>query len=425
MLIKAKLLSFKLMVAKTRKPIKKARTNEKKELLNQIKEKYTVEELLKISEKNELKVKASMNKAALLKKIETLSKEKLEEMAKKEEGIIISLKPSKWMIPAVGLIITLVVYYSLTTGSSNTITSGIILTYLTDASCQTCYNVTINEQILTQQYGLTLTTKTYDINSNEGKALISKYDIEKVPTFILTGSELTSETDLINVWAGVGTVENDGAMVFRAPEAISTDFSFKIRDATTGAFIMFEPPETTIGNFMIMEEDVCTENGKPIVYFFGSTSCPHCVWEKPVIGNTTALFASEISYHENMGTQTDLEVFQRYATYNRGSVPFIVIGCQFIRLGSGESMAADEATIKELNKTNPAIISESLSLYDEAISYSELAITAYQNNETIYLDYLDNYTALLQQSSEAIEKLVLTKLICNVTNNMPSSVCNI
>jgi len=171
--------------------------------------------------------------------------------------------------------------------------------------------------------------------------------------------------------------------------------------------------------------DVCTENGKPIVYFFGSTSCPHCVWEKPVIGNTTALFASEISYHENMGTQTDLEVFQRYATYNRGSVPFIVIGCQFIRLGSGESMAADEATIKELNKTNPAIISESLSLYDEAISYSELAITAYQNNETIYLDYLDNYTALLQQSSEAIEKLVLTKLICNVTNNMPSSVCNI
>lgn len=419
MLIKPELMFLTLMVAKARK----AKTNEKKELINQIKEKYEAKELLKICESH-FKVKAGTSKAALLKKLETLSKEKLEVIAKKEEGIIISLKPNKWTIPAAGLIIALIVYYSLTGSNSTGVTSGITMTYLTDASCPSCYNVTINEQILTQQYGLALTTKTIDINSNEGKALISKYDIEKVPTFILTGSELTSETDLINVWSSVGTVESDGAMVFRSPEAISTDFAFKIKDST-GAFVMFVPPETTIGNFMIMDDELCTENGKPLVYFFGSTSCPHCIWEKPVIANTTALFGSEISYHENMGNQADLDVFQRYATYNRGSVPFIVIGCQFIRLGSGESIVADEATMTELNKTMPNLVNESLSVYMEAISYSELAITAYQNNDTIYLDYLDNYTALLQQSSEAIEKAVLTKLICNVTNNMPSSVCNI
>jgi len=34
--------------------------------------------------------------------------------------------------------------------------------------------------------------------------------------------------------------------------------------------------EPTIGDFLVSEDEICKEDGKPIVYFFGSKGCPHC-----------------------------------------------------------------------------------------------------------------------------------------------------
>ncbi|MFA5387018.1 MAG: thioredoxin family protein [Candidatus Paceibacterota bacterium] len=124
-----------------------------------------------------------------------------------------------------------------------------------------------------------------------------------------------------------------------------------------------EQEQTTVeGNFKeVAGAQVCQENGKPVVYFFGSTGCPHCVWEKPVIAAVAEKFGSAISYHENVDSQTDMDIFSKYST--QGYIPAIVIGCKYYRVGSGES------------------------------------------------------------SGQEAETAALTKLICNATNNQPAGIC--
>jgi len=110
----------------------------------------------------------------------------------------------------------------------------------------------------------------------------------------------------------------------------------------------------------IKDVEVCKETDKPVVYFFGSTTCPHCLWEKPIIKSVIDQFGSAVSYHENIDTDKDQDVFTKYSP---GSVPTLVVGCKYYRVGSGES------------------------------------------------------------SGEDAEKEALTKVICRATGNLPASIC--
>jgi len=96
---------------------------------------------------------------------------------------------------------------------------------------------------------------------------------------------------------------------------------------------------STIGNFSVSQDEVCKENEKPIVYFFGSESCPHCLWEKPIFENVTKNFEGYISFHENIDSQTDMDVFSKYST---GGVPTLVLGCRYYRVGSGENAGEEQ-----------------------------------------------------------------------------------
>ena len=98
------------------------------------------------------------------------------------------------------------------------------------------------------------------------------------------------------------------------------------------------------GNFSVSSDEVCKENEKPIVYFFGSQSCPHCTWEHPIVEEVAGKFAGYISFHNNMDSEADMEVFQKYST---GGIPTLVLGCQYYRVGSGET-AGEEQEIKDL-----------------------------------------------------------------------------
>jgi len=123
-----------------------------------------------------------------------------------------------------------------------------------------------------------------------------------------------------------------------------------------------ETPKETIGSFLIDEKsEICNEDGKPIVYFFGSQACLHCMWEHPILKNVTEKFKDQISFHENIDTENDKEIFLKYSP--RGYIPLIVIGCKYYRVGSGESIG------------------------------------------------------------EEIEAKILTALICSLTNNKPLGVC--
>jgi len=98
----------------------------------------------------------------------------------------------------------------------------------------------------------------------------------------------------------------------------------------------------------ILEVDVCTdENGKPLVYFFGSETCPHCEWQKPIMTELSQLFGDNINYHENFDGSTEADILLKYGN---GSVPALIIGCKYYRIGSGEatSVAEDTEAVKDV-----------------------------------------------------------------------------
>jgi len=81
--------------------------------------------------------------------------------------------------------------------------------------------------------------------------------------------------------------------------------------------------------------EVCKENGKPIVYFFGSKTCPHCEWELPIVQEVAKLFGDKISYHENIDSDKDSAILSKFSP--QGGIPTLVIGCKYFKIGSGES----------------------------------------------------------------------------------------
>ena len=109
---------------------------------------------------------------------------------------------------------------------TNAVKGIVKLTSITDNTCKECYNVSTHELIL-DRYGVYVKDKeTLDIT--QAKSLIDKYKIEKVPAIILTG-DVEPYVSLIQVWKQVGTVEDDGAYVFRSVEQMG-----KYRDLISG-----------------------------------------------------------------------------------------------------------------------------------------------------------------------------------------------
>ncbi len=105
------------------------------------------------------------------------------------------------------------------------------LTLISDTSCQTCYNVNNHLPIL-KGFGIVPEkTETVDVASSKGERLIKKYKITQVPTFILTG-EVNLYSGLVGIWNQVGTVESDGAYVFRQAKLMGN-----YRDLTSGQIV--------------------------------------------------------------------------------------------------------------------------------------------------------------------------------------------
>ena len=101
---------------------------------------------------------------------------------------------------------------------------------------------------------------------------------------------------------------------------------------------------TTIGSFKISNDEICKEEEKPAVYFFGSENCSHCSWEHPIIQEVAGKFEGEIIFHDNMGNQENMDIFQKYS---EGGVPTLVLGCKYYRVGSGEN-EGEETEAKNL-----------------------------------------------------------------------------
>ncbi|MDP3728040.1 MAG: hypothetical protein Q8R18_01160 [bacterium] len=98
------------------------------------------------------------------------------------------------------------------------------LTYITDESCEDCYNVSIHKKVL-ENYGVFIAEETtIDISSDEGQALKKKYDLTKVPT-IIASEDLKYYSGIEDVWEQVGTIEKDGNYVFRELDLVSKEYT--------------------------------------------------------------------------------------------------------------------------------------------------------------------------------------------------------
>lgn len=119
----------------------------------------------------------------------------------------------------------------------------------------------------------------------------------------------------------------------------------------------------TIGDFAVNEDEICREQEKPIVYFFGSKSCPHCQWEHPIVENVTKNFEEYISFHNNMDSNENTDIFSKYSA---GGIPTLVFGCKYSRVGSGEQSGKEEeiknltALICKLTANQPSDVCNSV-----------------------------------------------------------------
>jgi len=130
-------------------------------------------------------------------------------------------------------------------------------------------------------------------------------------------------------------VSKDGNLLFpQGPINIKETEAQNAAAATTGnGENGASAGDITIGDFNVTTEDVCMEDGKPVVYFFGSEGCSHCKWEHPIVQNVMARFEGLIAFHDNYDNGADMDIFSKYS---QGGIPTLVLGCKYYREGSGE-----------------------------------------------------------------------------------------
>ncbi|MBW3005087.1 hypothetical protein KY310_04615 [Candidatus Woesearchaeota archaeon] len=92
---------------------------------------------------------------------------------------------------------------------------GVIsVTKIVNSGCTDCFDLEALMKNL-KMFGLAIgDEKTVEFDSDDGKALIEKYEIIKVPTIIFSGD--AAEYDQISgAWKDIGTTEDDGMMILR------------------------------------------------------------------------------------------------------------------------------------------------------------------------------------------------------------------
>jgi hypothetical protein len=97
---------------------------------------------------------------------------------------------------------------------------------IVDSSCSDCYNISLFGGIL-QRFGVAVSeTEEHDISTADGKSLVDKYIITRVPTVLLS-PETSGYPALSQVWPQVGSIEDDGWFVFREPSSLGENINYR------------------------------------------------------------------------------------------------------------------------------------------------------------------------------------------------------
>lgn len=118
--------------------------------------------------------------------------------------------------------------------------------------------------------------------------------------------------------------------------------------------------------FQKKDAQVCKEDGRPIIYLFSTTWCPHCQWidetfDKVVKEYVNAGKIKAFHWQVDTGDNSLTEIKETkvsdkdlaiYSEFNpQGSIPTFVFGCKYFRTGNGyeqqKDLAAEEAEFRE------------------------------------------------------------------------------
>src|SRR3989338_1059011 len=109
-------------------------------------------------------------------------------------------------------------YYDL---KSKNIKGLVDIVFIKDRTCIDCYDVMKNKLALEKLRIFIRSEVSVDVSDNEGKSLIKKYKIKKIPTFIMS-KEAMDYPQFDTIWSSVGYVAEDGTLVFSNVESIGT-----------------------------------------------------------------------------------------------------------------------------------------------------------------------------------------------------------
>jgi thiol-disulfide isomerase/thioredoxin len=112
---------------------------------------------------------------------------------------------------------------------------------------------------------------------------------------------------------------------------------------------------------------ICTEDGKPVVYLFSTTWCPHCKWITETYESVVQEYIDAgqiVAYHWELDINDDTLTEEVegtvpsahraiYSEFNpRGSIPTFVFGCRYYRVGNGYeqegSLEKEEAEFRSI-----------------------------------------------------------------------------
>lgn len=118
--------------------------------------------------------------------------------------------------------------------------------------------------------------------------------------------------------------------------------------------------------------EICTEDGKPIIRLFSTTTCPHCKWIASTYDDVVKQYVAEgkiVAYHWEFDTdedtlsgkkgipQIDKDVNKQFNP--RGFVPTYVFGCKYYRIGNGYEREDDlEAEAREFKAVIEQLLEE-------------------------------------------------------------------
>lgn len=116
--------------------------------------------------------------------------------------------------------------------------------------------------------------------------------------------------------------------------------------------------------FETSSDEVCKVDGKPVVYLFSTTTCPHCTWIKDTFDKWAKDNSDKVTaYHweldtndnsltEEVETEVPEDQMAQYEKFNaEGTVPQFIFGCKYYRVGNGfESESNLDKEVEAYNK---------------------------------------------------------------------------